>query len=489
MESIQQVKIATPKQALLVLVLILATLLIGFVGLNTDGIIMLTVVSLIAGTFAKYLGYNWNDIAEAISYKVSKSVPALLILLGIGVLTGTWMAGGVIPAMIYYGLIIIDPNFLLVTAFIVGSLISLVTGTSWGTVGTIGVAMIGVATGLGIPLPMIAGAVISGAYFGDKMSPLSDTTNMASLAAKADLYDHIKQMFVTTIPAMIFACIVFGVLGSNFSGDLVNSPIYNSMINELETNFHFNLVLLIPPAIVLYGAVTKKPTVPTLLASSAVAVIIAYTIQGFDLAVSINSIKSGFSSSVALQNISISPEVAKLLNRGGGASMFEAVIFVIVAFAFGGIIQLTQVIEIALKKMLSSIKNVTQLVLASGLSSSVTIAIVQNSYITYFLVSETYGAKYKELGLKERNLSRVLEDFVTVVEGLMPWTVSGVYMATTLGVSCLDFAPYAVFNWACVALSIIYAFTYKSIGKFAFSLAKDGAKTESESSPVIDSKG
>lgn len=184
---------------------------------------------------------------------------------------GTWMAGGVIPAMIYYGLKIVNPNFLLLTAFWVSVFISIATGTSWGTVGTIGVALIGVGVGLGVPLPMVAGAVISGAYFGDKMSPLSDTTNMSALAAKANLYDHIKQMFVTTVPAMIIACIAFTVMGLQFKSSTIDSEIYTNMLRDLPANFRFSPFLVLPPVLVIGGAILKKPTVPVLILSSAVA--------------------------------------------------------------------------------------------------------------------------------------------------------------------------------------------------------------------------
>jgi len=469
----KEIKQATNAQALSVIVIIFTTLLFGFVAMNIDGIIMLASAAFIAGVFAIYLGYSWSDMTSAISNKISESIPALLILLSIGVLISTWMMGGVIPAMIYYGLEVINPNYLLLTAFIVSSAISIATGTSWGTVGTIGVALIGVGTGMGVPLPMVAGAVISGAYFGDKMSPLSDTTNMAALAAKADLYDHIRQMMVTTIPAMVIACIAFTFMGFNFQSSNIESPIYMSMLSDLTNNFIFSPILIVPPAIVLYGAITKKATVPVLIISSLTAAFIGITLQGIDAGVVISSIKSGFNASTAMPDVKLSPEVIKLLNRGGAASMFEAVIFILIAFTFGGIIQLTNSLEIALKSIMSSLQTVTQVVLAAGFSATVIIAIAQNSYISYFLVSQTYSEKFKELKLKEQNLSRILEDFVTVLEGLMPWTVSGVYMATTLGVAALDFAPYAVFNVSCVLLSILYALTYKSLGKYAFSFYTD----------------
>ena len=464
---------ASSTQAICVVVLILATLIGGFSVLRIDGIVMLAVASVIAGLFAFYLGFSWNDMMQAVSKKISDAIPAVLILLSIGLLVGTWMAGGVIPAMIYYGLKIVNPNFLLLTAFWVCVFISIATGTSWGTVGTIGVALIGVGTGMNVPLPMVAGAIISGAYFGDKMSPLSDTTNMSALAAKANLYDHIKQMFVTTIPAMIVASVLFTIWGSKIDGGILQSQIYTTMLNEISSNFSFNLLLILPPVIVLAGAIMKKPTVPTLLLSSIVAIVLGLTIQRFDQTVMFAAAKSGFNASVALPGVELSSEVLRLLNRGGVSSMFEGVIYVLIAFTFGGIVQMTNCLEIALRKVMEPLKTVRSVVNAAGISAATIVAIAQNSYISYFIVSDIFGQKFKDLKLKEQNLSRILEDFVTVTEGIMPWTISGVYMATTLGVSTMDYLPFSVFNWSCTLFSIIYALTYHSIGRFAFTYFKD----------------
>lgn len=310
----REIRTATNGQAVCVVVLILASLIIGFTVLKVDGIIMLTVAAVIAGLFALYLGYSWDDITGAVSKKIAEAMPAILILLSIGLLVGTWMAGGVIPAMIYYGLKIVNPNFLLLTAFWVSVFISIATGTSWGTVGTIGVALIGVGVGLGVPLPMVAGAVISGAYFGDKMSPLSDTTNMSALAAKANLYDHIKQMFVTTVPAMIIACVAFTIMGLQFKSSTIDSEIYTNMLRDLSANFRFSPFLVLPPVLVIGGAVLKKPTVPVLILSSAVAMVLGLTVQGFGHDIVFAAAKSGFSAAAAFPGKELSGEILTLLN-------------------------------------------------------------------------------------------------------------------------------------------------------------------------------
>lgn len=464
---------ATNLEAIITMFLIVITFIIGFGILKIDGIIMLTLGSVLAAIFASYLGHSWQEMLQVVSKKVSEATPALLILLSIGLLVGTWMAGGVIPMMIYYGLKIVNPNFLYLTAFFVSIIISISTGTSWGTVGTIGVAIMGVGMGLGAPLPIVAGAVISGAYFGDKMSPLSDTTNMSSLAAKADLYDHIKQMTVTTVPAMVIASVVYYLLGMNIHGSSeIDSLIYTNMLNELSSNFKFNVLLLLPPIAVILGAVLKKPTVPTLVVSSAIAMCLGIIFQGLSIADVFTAAKSGFNAANMKPESVFSDEVLKLLNRGGVASMFEGTIYVIIAFTFGGILSVTNCLEIALRKLMAPIKDVRSVTITSGISASIVVSIAQNSYISYFLVSDIFGKKFKDLNLKPQNLSRILEDFVTVLEGIMPWTISGIYMATTLGVPAVEFAPYSIFNISCTLLSIFYGLTYKNISKWAFSYYK-----------------
>ncbi|MGL4865577.1 MAG: Na+/H+ antiporter NhaC [Cetobacterium sp.] len=465
----KKIREASNKESIAIVSLILVSFILGFVVFKIDGIIMLSIGAIIAGVFANYLGHSWENIANSISLKVKEAIPAILILLSIGILVGCWMVGGTIPMMIYYGLKVVNPNYLYLTAFLVSIFISISTGTSWGTVGTIGVALIGVAVGLGAPLPIVAGAIISGAYFGDKMSPLSDTTNMSALAAKADLYKHIKQMTVTTVPAFFISCIVYYILGKNLgTASAIDSVIYSDMLSDLSNNFQFSFLLLLPPTIVIIGAITKKPTVPVLLFSSAVAMLLGFLVQNASISDVFMAAKSGYNASVIKSGVNFSQEVLKLLNRGGAASMFEGAIYVVVAFSFGGILSLTNCLNLALKNIMKPLKSVSSVCIAAGFSATTIVSIAQNSYISYFLVSDIFSKKFNDLKLKEENLSRILEDFVTVLEGLMPWTISGIYMSITLGVSALDFAPYAVFNWSCTLLSILYALTYKSIGKWAF---------------------
>ncbi|MGL5428507.1 MAG: Na+/H+ antiporter NhaC family protein, partial [Cetobacterium sp.] len=299
-------------------------------------------------------------------------------------------------------------------------------------------------------------------------------------AAKADLYAHIKQMSVTTVPAMIIAAISFTILGMKIGGaQALDSPIYTNMLYDLSTNFKFNLFLIIPPLMVLGGAIFKKSTVPVLVFSSAAAMLLGFVFQNFSVEDIFSAAKSGFNASKMFPNTKFSPEVLKLLNRGGVSSMFEGAIYVVIAFSFGGILSLTKCLEIALQNLMKPLKTISSVVNAAGFSATLIVSIAQNSYISYFLVSDIFSKKFKELNLKEQNLSRILEDFVTVLEGIMPWTISGIYMATTLDVPVIEFFPYAIFNWSCTVLSILYALTYKSFGKWAFSYNEESVEDNS----------
>ncbi|MCD7897203.1 MAG: Na+/H+ antiporter NhaC [Planctomycetaceae bacterium] len=464
------VREATSGEAIVVMLLILVVFVVGFGIIHADGMLVLITAAIIGGVFAKILGHTWTEMAKEIALRVGNAFPALMVLLATGLLVGSWMAAGIIPMMIYYGLKLISPEYLIPASFCVCIIVSIVCGTSWGTVATIGVAVIGIAMGLGVPLPMVAGAIISGAYFGDKMSPLSDTTIMAALMAKTDVYDHIRQMTVTTFPAMVIAGILYLVLGRNVSGaDMMQSPIYRSMVLDLSTNFNFNIILLIPMLIVVVCAAIRIPTVPALVASALMAMGMAVSFQGLPFSDAIQAGRTGFHAGTMMPGAEFAAETLKLINRGGLSSMFESVIYALVAFCFGGMLSVTRCLEIALRRIVAPMRTVATVVNAAGLSAGAIVGLSSNCNVTFFLVADIFGKKFQELRLKEQNLSRVMEDFATLLECLMPWTVSGIYMASTIGVPNLSFAPYAFFNYGCAALSIFYALTSKTFSRWAFS--------------------
>ncbi|GAA0485722.1 hypothetical protein GCM10008986_08800 [Salinibacillus aidingensis] len=264
----------------IVVMLILLAVGYGVYGFNPEPLLILS--SVYAGMIALRLGLSWDEMMEGIQEKIKQAMPAILILISIGILIGTWMISGTIPMMIYYGLQVIDPTFIVLIAFVVSAIISIVTGTSWGSAGTVGVALMGIATGLGANLPATAGAIVAGAYFGDKLSPLSDTTNLAPIAAGSELYEHIRHMLWTTVPAAIISLLVYLFVGFNLSSGNVETPeTMNKMLRTLAEMFEWNLLLLLPPIIILYGSIRKKPTLPTIILSSFIAAILGKWLQGF----------------------------------------------------------------------------------------------------------------------------------------------------------------------------------------------------------------
>lgn len=457
-------------EAILPVIVMFLLLGIGYgkYGMKAEALLILATV--FAAIIATRVGVTWNEMLEGMVDKISQSMPATLILITVGILIGTWMFSGTIPMMIYFGIKVISPKFIIVTAFIVSSIVSIVTGTSWGSVGTIGVAVIGIATALGVSLPATAGAVVAGAYFGDKISPLSDTTNLAPIAAGSELYEHIRHMFYTTLPPFIISLIVYTFLGFNSSASSVSSPEkVTIMLNTLDTVYNWNLLLLIPIIIVLYGSVRKKPTIPTMIISSLVAILIGVGMQGFTLIDAFVTMVSGFNVSMihvaGFDSENVIWEITRLINRGGMNSMMGTVLIAFCSFAFAGTISKAGCLDVILEKILSSVKSVGGLIASTSLSC-VTMAIVTgSSYLSILIPGELFRDAYKERGLAAKNLSRTLEDSGTVVVPLVPWSMAGVYMSSTLGVPVIQYAPWAFLCYLGFIFAIIYGFTGFGIAK------------------------
>jgi len=256
---------------------------IGYGVFKIKAEVLLIASAAIAGVLAKFLGVPWKELERGIVESIKQAMPAMLIVICVGMLIGSWIASGTIPMLIFYGLKMISPRFFLVTACLVCSVISLVTGTSWGTVGTIGIAFIGIAQGLGIPLGAAAGAIVAGAYFGDKISPFSDTTNLAPIAAKSNLFDHIRHLLWTTTPAWLIGLVIYFMIGLKFQGQSLPQQKIELIQSTLQTQFQFNLLLLLPPVVILYFALRKLPTIPGMVAASALASVLALIFQNGSL--------------------------------------------------------------------------------------------------------------------------------------------------------------------------------------------------------------
>lgn len=437
---------------------------IGYAVLGLSAEVLMLISAAVAAVIAVYLGYTWDDIMDSIVGKLSKTMPAIFILIIVGFLIGTWMIGGTIPMMVYFGLKIINPSFLVVTAFLVTAIVSICTGTSWGSAGTIGVALMGIASGLGAPLPIVAGAVVSGAYFGDKMSPLSDTTNLAPIAAGSKLYDHIAHMLWTTGPGFIICCVVYTIMGMNMGLSSGNTPEkVTTILSTLDQIFSFNPLIILPVIIVLWGSLTKKPTIPVMLISSAVAIFNGIVFQGFKAADCFSAAINGFSLDMihmeGFEAADLISDIPTLLERGGMLSMLNTVLIAFCAYGFAGTLAVTGSLDIVLDRIMKSVKSTFGLVFSTIISCLTSVCVTCNGQLSILIPGEMFHKTYVKRGLEPRNLSRTLEDSATVTETLVPWTAAGVYMATTLGVPTLQYAPWAILNYTGMIFALIWAAT------------------------------
>ena len=401
---------------------------------------LLIAAAFIAALVALRLGYTWDDMIKGISERISGSLSSLFVMVCVGGMIASWMVSGTIPLLIYYGIKIIDPHYLYVTAFFVTAIISTFTGTSFGSAGTAGVAIMGVAIALGLPLDITAGAVLSGAVFGDKLSPLSDTTILAPIAAGTTLYKHIHHMIYTTGAASICCIVIYTLLGMNISIETVAQPEQvAAMLGTLESLYNLSPVLLIPPILVFVGAYSKKPTIPILLLSSVVAIVLGICLQGFTLKVALNAFVKGF-------NVSMLPTVAAgaqstkvintLLNRGGLMGMMGTVLLVFCAFAFAGIFSKIGCIEVILGKVKDSITSVGNLVAATVGSTLFMSIVTGSSYLAILIPGEMFQPLFKKFHLAPENLSRTLEDAGTCAVPIVPIRSSN-FILSSLGCSLL----------------------------------------------------
>lgn len=413
---------------------------------------LLIAAAAVSGVLALWLGYTYKEMEEGIVHSISKGMPAMMVVIVVGMLIGTWMSSGAIPMMIFYGLKIISPTFYLVTACVVCSIISVVTGTSYGTAGTVGVAFIGIAQGLGIPLSHAAGAIVAGSYFGDKLSPFSDTTNLAPIAAGSNLFDHIKHMLWTTTPAWLIGLVLYYFLGRGVAGSLESEQM-TQIMETIPATFRFSVVLLLPPAITLYAALSKKPTIPGMLASSVVAMILAIIYQGVPVADAVDAMVHGYTAATGI------PLVDTLLTKGGMLNMMDVTLIALCAFAFAGITQKAGMLDVLLQHMTRFANTTGRLIAATSASSMAVAVMTGSSFLTLLIPGELFAPAFKKMGLAAKNLSRTLEDSGTVIVPIVPWSIAGVYMAGTLGVPTTEYAPFAFMCYLGVVFALLYGFT------------------------------
>ncbi|MCI7513662.1 MAG: Na+/H+ antiporter NhaC [Schaalia hyovaginalis] len=423
---------------------------------------LLIASAVVAGLLAWRLGYSWDEIMGSVADKIAKTMPAILILISVGMLIGTWMAGGTIPLLIYYGLKIIAPQYIALVALVVTAIVSLCTGTSWGSAGTVGVAFMGVAVGMDANLAMVAGAVVSGAYFGDKLSPLSDTTNIASMATGVNLFTHIRHLLWTTLPSFLVAALVYLLFGIGAHGGEVPEKV-GTILATLDSAFSWNPLLLLPVLIVLGGSMWKKPTIPVILVSSAVAMFNAIVFQGVSFKDTVVCAVNGFNvemiGKTGFDPSAVIEDVTRLLNRGGMNSMMSVLLICFCAITFAGVVSVSGSLDVLISTLLKPVKGAFGLIAATIVTGLATIGITSNGQVSLLIPGEMLREEYVKRGLDPKNLSRTIEDSATLWEPILPWTSAGAYMAGTLGVATLSYMPWAVCNWIAIGFALLWGAT------------------------------
>ncbi len=421
-------------------------------------------ILLLAGIVATVVGLfnrvSFNHMISEVWENWKSVFTPILILFLVGALAGTWKVSGVIPAMVYYGLQIINPEVFLPLSVVISIIVSLATGSSWTTSATVGIALIGIGSAFGISSGMIAGAVISGAYFGDKMSPLSDTTNLAPVMAGTDLYSHIKYMAITTVPTIIITLIVFGIISLNIDIKSTNSTNeVTQLLTTLTETFYITPYLFIVPLTVIGLILLKTKPLIALSAGVLVAVVFAFIFQekllGNMSSSNFNSIFSAIFLDTKLPTDN--PKLERLYNAGGMKSMLWTIYLIISAMVFGGIMDAIGALEKITKVLLNFASSVFGLFASTVLSCLGLNAIASDQYLAIVIPGKMFKKAYENKGLAPENLSRTLEDSGTVTSALIPWNTCGAYQSSVLGVSVADYFVYAIFNWLSPFTTLLFA--------------------------------
>jgi NhaC family Na+:H+ antiporter len=440
-------------ESLIPVVLLMIFLGISIIKFGASPHIPLIAGTAVAAIMAVRLGYGWQEIEDGLIHGITLALKACLILMIIGTLIGTWILGGIVPTMIYWGLKVLSPAIFLVTTCIICSLVSLATGSSWSTAGTVGIALIGVGHGLGVPMPMVAGAIISGSYFGDKMSPLSDTTNLAPAMAGTDLFTHIRHMVYTTGPSLTIALIIYALLGLRYAGAEMQTENVEQILSTLQANFSLNPLLLIPPCLVIVMVIKKIPALPALLGGSLLGGICAIIFQKVDIGTVINMSYSGFVSKTGFELVDT------LLSRGGMESMLYTVSLIMCALSFGGVMEKSRMLESIASAILKAARSTGSLVLATISTCICMNIIAPDQYLSIVVPGRMYKDAFDKRGLHPKNLSRCLEDSGTLSSPLIPWNTCGAFMFATLGVHPFAYLPFAFLNLLNPLVSIFYGYT------------------------------
>lgn len=457
--------------SLIPVIFLIVTLFLTIYHLEQDPHIPLILAIAVASFVGLFHGYTWKSLREGMINGIQLAFQAILILMIIGPMIGTWLIGGIVPSMIHYGLQLLSPGIFLAATMVICAIVSLGTGSSWSTAGTIGVALLAVGQGLGIPDYIVAGAIISGAYFGDKMSPLSDTTNLAPAVAGTDVFTHVRHMIYTTGPAFIISLIIYFFIGNHYSQMELDYSKINIILSNIDSNYVISPFLLIAPLAVILMVVKKIPPLPSLFFGIIIGALFALFVQDKSFADVFTAAQSGFVSNTGIE------EVDSLLSGGGLLSMMKTVALIICALSFGGILEKTGMLETIAASLLKRIKRTGGLIATTIFSSIGMNVIASDQYMAIVVPGRMYKSAYDKLKLHPKNLSRALEDSATLTSPLIPWNTCGAFMMATLGVSPFLYLPFAFLNLITPVISLIYGYTGFTIEK----ISETNNETQNES--------
>jgi NhaC family Na+:H+ antiporter len=449
----------------LIILLASAVYLYGADGTAGPIQVALMMSMMVAGLIGLKNGHKWEDMGKAAVDGISQAMGAIFILLGVGALVGTWSMAGTIATIVHYGVQFLDPNWYYLACTVICGVLALSIGSAWTVAGTLGVGLIGISNLLGVSPEITAGAVISGAYFGDKMSPLSETTNLAPAVAGSDLFTHIKNMLWTTSPSIVIALVIFGVIGLR---GVFNAPLDLTVVLEaIESIFNVGLLTLVPLLVVLIMSLRRIAAFSTILVGALVGGFMAVILQpelvlAFvddpSLSTPIAMVKGVWSAMATGFVVNSEYEgLNDLFSRGGMSSMLETVWLIISAMAFGGVMEVTGLLARLIQPILKAAKTDRSLLLATGLTSIGINIVAGDQYMAIVLPGRMYRDIYNEKGIAPETLSRQIEDTGTITSPLIPWNSCGAYMSATLGIATFAYLPYCFFNLINVAISLIYA--------------------------------
>ena len=465
--------------SILMICLVMGFLLVGVIVLEYDMHVVLLVTMAIVCLTSIFLGYTFDELIQFMKKPLAESVPTLILFLFIGIIIASWIFSGTVPALIYFGLKYINPTFFLPLGLILCSLTSLSIGTSWGTVGTLGVAMMGIGQGMGVPAPITAGMVISGAFFGDKMSPMSDTANLSTATVRTTMPKHIRAMWQTALPAFLIALAAFTAIGLSFKDGTISNENIRIFSETLQENFVITPIALIPLFVLFVLNIANFPAIPGMAIGSLLGVIFAVTLQKAPLNEVMMGLNYGFDRATGIEMVDA------LLLRGGIQDMMYTFSMAFISISLGGILEDVGYLKRILELIVSKIKSDRDLVPVVITSTTLGTLAMGEIYFALIVSGNLFREEFRRRHLRPEMLSRLLEEGGTMMQVFIPWSTSGIFLASTLGLSAAQYWPYTILCYLNPIISILMAFM--GLGILRMSKAEIKALEKGDKQCIVDS--